>query len=440
MEMDEGRGNKTHIVLSRRWLEAVAAIGDAEARRAAVDQWATKRLGSARQVARRCRTSVRVHFPGAEQERRVPWDKRGRGTERGGSGHASAGGVGAVEREQRSAMEEVVAHIILADYIYGENRLAALALCHATPTFVRTRLIALRSGAFSRLLHLTLQGVSEIPPAIGGLRHLKHLAATHGTIEHIPPEIAKCEHLTQLVLSHNRIEILPRWACGRALVRLHLAYNPLRWVSPAISACPHLSDIDLRCTAEEADTVLSLPLCDTFPRVDVAHFPRWLWQSRFRLGRRRTAPEVPAWARKAPVHVAAWVRFAHASPHWTIEGHAEASEREQECAKTILLCAHADTLLSALPHELLHLLLPLCMAPPQLYYHKTTSDGTRVAHPLQSCYCGQHPVHGSELCELRAFQSSLRGTMTRWREEYSQSIEWRVVQQRQASLRAAASS
>lgn len=62
---------------------------------------------------------------------------------------------------------------------------------------------------FLNELYIGSNSLTQLPSAIGQLRHLQHLDASYNMIEHLPPELGMCVYLKQLLLFNNKIQTLP---------------------------------------------------------------------------------------------------------------------------------------------------------------------------------------------------------------------------------------
>jgi CCR4-NOT transcription complex subunit 6 len=63
--------------------------------------------------------------------------------------------------------------------------------------------------SFLNELYIASNKITELPPAIGQLRHLRHLDASFNQITHLPRELGMCVYLKKLLLFNNQIRILP---------------------------------------------------------------------------------------------------------------------------------------------------------------------------------------------------------------------------------------
>jgi CCR4-NOT transcription complex subunit 6 len=62
---------------------------------------------------------------------------------------------------------------------------------------------------FLNELYVASNKITQIPTAIGQLRHLKHLDASNNLLTELPPELGMCVYLKNLLLFDNNIRTLP---------------------------------------------------------------------------------------------------------------------------------------------------------------------------------------------------------------------------------------
>lgn len=62
---------------------------------------------------------------------------------------------------------------------------------------------------FLNELYIASNKLTQLPPAIGQLRHLRHLDASYNQITELPRELAMCVYLKKLLVFNNQIRILP---------------------------------------------------------------------------------------------------------------------------------------------------------------------------------------------------------------------------------------
>lgn len=104
--------------------------------------------------------------------------------------------------------------------------------------FLRFSLIFLRFLSFSA----AVDGVAELPPAVGRLSGLRKLMLTGNQFETVPECIRSCRQLQLLRLSLNRIAAVPRWLLRMPqLAWLAFAGNPCFTAHEHDAAVPVLS-------------------------------------------------------------------------------------------------------------------------------------------------------------------------------------------------------